>query len=56
MCSSDLGVEEQWRIVQPVLDDPPAVELYRKGTWGPASAETLAAPAAGWVEPLADEG
>jgi glucose-6-phosphate 1-dehydrogenase len=50
------GVEEQWRIVQPVIDDPPAVELYRKGTWGPASAETLAAPAGGWVEPLADEG
>ncbi len=49
------GVEEQWRIVQPVLDDPPAVELYRKGTWGPASAETLAAPARGWVEPLVDE-
>ncbi|HEY7069889.1 MAG TPA: glucose-6-phosphate dehydrogenase [Acidimicrobiales bacterium] len=48
------GVEEQWRIVQPVLDDPPAVELYRKGTWGPASAETLAAPAGGWVEPLVD--
>jgi glucose-6-phosphate 1-dehydrogenase len=48
------GVEEQWRIVQPVLDEPPAVELYRRGTWGPPSAETLAAPAGGWIEPLAD--
>jgi glucose-6-phosphate 1-dehydrogenase len=48
------GVEEQWRIVQTVLDDPPAVELYRRGTWGPPSAETLAAPTGGWVEPLAE--
>ncbi len=50
------GVEEQWRIVQTVLDDPPPVQLYRRGTWGPPSAETLAAHSGGWVEPLADEG
>jgi len=48
------GVEEQWRIVESVLDDAPAVELYRKGTWGPAGADTLAAPSGGWVEPLAE--
>jgi glucose-6-phosphate 1-dehydrogenase len=48
------GVEEQWRIVETVLDDPPAVELYRKGTWGPPGADTLAAPSGGWVEPLAE--
>jgi glucose-6-phosphate 1-dehydrogenase len=48
------GVEEQWRIVQPVLDHPPPVHLYRRGTWGPPSAETLAAPVGGWVEPLAE--
>ncbi|MGH9111191.1 MAG: glucose-6-phosphate dehydrogenase [Acidimicrobiales bacterium] len=48
------GVEEQWRIVQTMLDNPPAVELYRRGTWGPPSAETLAAPTGGWVEPLAE--
>ncbi|HKE77375.1 MAG TPA: glucose-6-phosphate dehydrogenase [Acidimicrobiales bacterium] len=47
------GVEEQWRIVESVLTDAPAVELYRKGTWGPAGAEALAAPSGGWVEPLA---
>ena len=46
------GVEEQWRIVQQVLDDPPAVELYHKGTWGPSHAEALAAEAGGWIEPL----
>ena len=48
------GVEEQWRIVESVLDNPPAVELYRKGTWGPTGADTLAAPSGGWVEPLAE--
>jgi glucose-6-phosphate 1-dehydrogenase len=48
------GVEEQWRIVDTVLADPPEVELYRKGTWGPSSADALAAPAGGWIEPLAE--
>jgi glucose-6-phosphate 1-dehydrogenase len=48
------GVEEQWRIVQPVLDQPPPVHLYRRGTWGPPSADTLAAHVGGWVEPLAE--
>ena len=47
------GVEEQWRIVEPVLDAPPPVELYRRGTWGPVGADTLAAATGGWVEPLA---
>ena len=46
------GVEEQWRIVQPALDDPPEVELYHRGTWGPARAESLAAGVGGWIEPL----
>ncbi|HET6952505.1 MAG TPA: glucose-6-phosphate dehydrogenase [Acidimicrobiales bacterium] len=48
------GIEQQWRIVAPVLDDPPEVQLYRKGTWGPASADALAAGIGGWVEPLAE--
>ncbi|MBN2624456.1 MAG: glucose-6-phosphate dehydrogenase [Acidimicrobiales bacterium] len=48
------GVEEQWRIVDTVLRDPLAVELYRKGTWGPSGADTLAAAAGGWIEPLAE--
>jgi len=48
------SVEEQWRIVEPLLEDPPQVELYRRGTWGPAEADHVAAPMGGWVEPLAD--
>jgi glucose-6-phosphate 1-dehydrogenase len=45
------ALEEQWRIVEPVLDDPTPVELYRRGTWGPSDADVLAAPVGGWHEP-----
>jgi glucose-6-phosphate 1-dehydrogenase len=45
------AVEESWRIVQPLLDDPPPVEEYGKGTWGPPSAERLAEPYGGWRSP-----
>jgi glucose-6-phosphate 1-dehydrogenase len=46
------GVEEQWRIVQPVLDNPPQIDLYHRGTWGPSDAEALAAGLGGWLEPV----
>ena len=32
-------IEETWRIVQPLLDEPPPLESYEPGTWGPAGAE-----------------
>jgi glucose-6-phosphate 1-dehydrogenase len=41
-------VEEMWRIVQPLLDAPPPVEGYERGSWGPSSADRLAAPYGGW--------
>ena len=37
-------IEETWRIVQPLLDAPPPLERYAPGSWGPASADLLAAP------------
>lgn len=46
-------IEETWRIVQPLLDSPPALELYEAGTWGPQSAEAMAAPHGGWRAPQA---
>jgi glucose-6-phosphate 1-dehydrogenase len=46
-------IEETWRIVQPLLDDPPPLETYAPGTWGPGSAEPLAAENGGWREPHA---
>ncbi len=44
-------VEETWRIVQPLLDDPPALYAYEPGTWGPAEADALPASCGGWREP-----
>jgi glucose-6-phosphate 1-dehydrogenase len=45
------GVEECWRIVQPLLDAPPPVHPYAKGSWGPADAEHLTAGLGGWHGP-----
>ena len=46
-------VENAWRIVEPALASPPAVEAYETGTWGPAAAARLAEPYGGWHSPLA---
>jgi len=35
------GVEETWRIMQPLLDAPPPVLPYAKGSWGPEAADKL---------------
>ena len=45
------GVEETWRIVQPLLDDPPPVERYDRGSWGPKSADRLLAGFPHWHVP-----
>ncbi|HKE75414.1 MAG TPA: glucose-6-phosphate dehydrogenase [Acidimicrobiales bacterium] len=45
------GVEEQWRIMQPLLDDPPPVHPYAQGSWGPAEADRLVAGHASWHGP-----
>jgi glucose-6-phosphate 1-dehydrogenase len=35
------SVEQTWRIIQPLLDDPPSVYCYQRGTWGPSEAQSL---------------
>jgi glucose-6-phosphate 1-dehydrogenase len=45
------GVEETWRIVQPLLDAPPPVQPYQPGSWGPPGADKLLAGYPGWREP-----
>ena len=45
------GVEETWRIMQPLLDAPPEVQSYSPGSWGPAAAQSLVADYGGWQEP-----
>jgi glucose-6-phosphate 1-dehydrogenase len=48
------GVEETWRIVQPLLDNPPSVQPYKVGSWGPADAAKLCAGQPSWREPWLD--
>jgi glucose-6-phosphate 1-dehydrogenase len=45
------GVEEAWRIFQPLLDTPSAVHAYAPGTWGPEEANKLVAGHGGWHGP-----
>jgi glucose-6-phosphate 1-dehydrogenase len=45
------GVEECWRIVQPLLDAPPSVHAYRRGTWGPEAADAIVAGHGRWYGP-----
>jgi len=45
------GVEETWRIMQPLLDAPPPAHPYATGSWGPAEAAQLAAGFGGWHGP-----
>ena len=44
-------IEQTWRIVQPLLDDPPPVEPYKPGTWGPVGAKALCRGICEWYEP-----
>ncbi len=39
-------VERLWEVCQPLLDDPPEVVPYEKGSWGPQAALDL--PRGGW--------
>jgi glucose-6-phosphate 1-dehydrogenase len=44
-------VEEQWRIMQPLLDAPPSVHPYAPGSWGPDAASRLLRGHGRWHEP-----
>jgi glucose-6-phosphate 1-dehydrogenase len=44
-------VEENWRVMQPLIDNPPPVHPYAPGTWGPAIASTVVAEHGGWQGP-----
>jgi glucose-6-phosphate 1-dehydrogenase len=45
------GIEEAWRITQPLLDAPPALQTYAPGSWGPAAADALVAGHGRWHAP-----
>jgi glucose-6-phosphate 1-dehydrogenase len=45
------AVEENWRIMQPLLDAPPPVHRYAPGSWGPEAADKLVAGHGRWHGP-----
>jgi glucose-6-phosphate 1-dehydrogenase len=45
------AIEETWRIVQPLLDDPGPIIPYEPGTWGPKESDELLRGVAHWSEP-----
>jgi glucose-6-phosphate 1-dehydrogenase len=45
------AVEQTWRIVEPLLEEPGPVEPYAPGTWGPKRAEMLVRGVCEWYEP-----
>lgn len=49
------GVEEAWRIVDPILKMPTPVFEYAPGTWGPNEAQALVANIGGWHNPTEQE-
>jgi glucose-6-phosphate 1-dehydrogenase len=45
------GVEETWRVMQPLLDGAPPVHPYAPGSWGPDAAKGLVSGQGHWQEP-----
>jgi glucose-6-phosphate 1-dehydrogenase len=40
----DDGIERLWEVATPLLENPPPVEPYSRGSWGPESVSRLVAP------------
>ena len=45
------GVEECWRVMAPLLEHPPSVHPYAKGSWGPEAADRVLEGYGRWHEP-----
>ncbi|HEY1238662.1 MAG TPA: glucose-6-phosphate dehydrogenase [Solirubrobacterales bacterium] len=45
------NIEQTWRIIGPLLEKPPKVHPYKKGSWGPKAADELVADYGGWRGP-----
>lgn len=50
------ALDEQWRIVEPLLESPPRLHLYDEGRLGPPESDDLAADLGGWVDPIPPAG
>ena len=49
-------VDAQWRIVEPILADPPACQDYEPGSWGPEAADALIGADGPWRNPAPSTG
>jgi len=38
------GIERLWEVAAPLLENPPPVQFYTPGSWGPDSVERIVAP------------
>jgi glucose-6-phosphate 1-dehydrogenase len=45
------GVEECWRVMAPLLEHPPPVHPYAKGSWGPEEGDAILEGFGRWHEP-----
>jgi glucose-6-phosphate 1-dehydrogenase len=45
------SVEQCWRVMAPLLENPPPVHAYAPGSWGPEAAEQVLAGHGRWHEP-----
>jgi glucose-6-phosphate 1-dehydrogenase len=49
--TQDDSVEAAWRVIDPLLRNPPPVILYEPGTWGPPATAGILAPTETWHDP-----
>ena len=45
------NIEETWRICGPLIEKPPRVQPYKRGSWGPKAADRLVKEFGGWRDP-----
>jgi glucose-6-phosphate 1-dehydrogenase len=45
------GVEQCWRVMAPLVEHPPPVHPYAKGSWGPPEADEILSGHGRWHEP-----
>ena len=50
------SIEQTWRVVQPLLENPGGVDDYSPGSWGPERANRLTRGICAWYEPWLPDG
>jgi glucose-6-phosphate 1-dehydrogenase len=48
-------VERSWEVLEPLLRDPPRVDFYEPGSWGPKESDRLVLPWHWHVTPTLEE-